>query len=113
MSKNKEWASHIELVALADVLGVPILVTTDSSDEDNYQVWVYPSNVKTEEVMLLGYSGYSSHYYSLEGTFVGVKQVYNIIILFAAAINLRTRQQHLLPHFVNKKGKPEYVIKSE
>ncbi|MCG8621270.1 MAG: hypothetical protein MJE68_04595 [Proteobacteria bacterium] len=67
MSKNKEWASHIELVALADVLGVPILVTTDSTDEDQYQVWVYPSDVKAEEVMLLGYSGISSHYFSLEG----------------------------------------------
>ena len=47
--------------------GVPILVTTNSNDEDQYQVWVYPNNVKTEEVMLLGYSFISSHYYSLEG----------------------------------------------
>ena len=49
MSKNKEWASHIEPVALADILGVPVLVTTNSNDEDQYQVWVYPKNVKTEE----------------------------------------------------------------
>ena len=81
MSKNKEWASHIELFALANVLGVPILVTTDSSDEDEYQVWVYPSNVNTEEVMLLGYSSISSHYYSLEGTFYNYKaSLYTIVI---------------------------------
>ena len=69
MSKNKEWGSHIELVALADVLGVPILVTTDSSnsDDDQNQVWIYPSDVQTVEVVLLGYSYSSSHYYSLEG----------------------------------------------
>ena len=60
MSKNKEWVFHTELVALADVLGVPILVTTNSNDEDQYQVWVYPNNVKTKEVMLLGYSHLSA-----------------------------------------------------
>ena len=70
MSKNKEWASHIEVVALADVLGVPILVTTNSSDDDQYQVWVYPNSMKTNEVMLLGYSGISCHYYSLEGELI-------------------------------------------
>ena len=65
MSENKEWASHIELVALADILGVPILVTTESNHEDQYQVWVYPNNVKTEEVILLGYSDVCCQYYSL------------------------------------------------
>ena len=67
MSKNKEWGSHIELTALADAIGVPILITTDSLDDDQYQVWIYPNEVQTEEVILLGYSYVSSHYYSLEG----------------------------------------------
>ena len=69
MSVNKEWGSEIELVALADVLGVPILVTSDysSTEDDQYQVWVYPQSLQTEEVILLGYSYSSSHYYSLEG----------------------------------------------
>ena len=67
MSKNKEWGSHIELTALTDAVGVPILVTTDSMDEEQYQVWIYPKDVHTDEVVLLGYSYASSHYYSLEG----------------------------------------------
>ena len=29
MSKDKEWASHIELTAIADCLGVPVLITND------------------------------------------------------------------------------------
>ena len=80
MSKNKEWASHIELVALADILGVPVLVTTNSNDEDQYQVWVYPKNVKTEEVMLLGYSDISCHYYSLEGKILSIRHVSTILL---------------------------------
>ena len=110
MSKNKEWASHIELVALADVLGVPILVTTDFSDEDQYQVWVYPSDVKTEEVMLLGYSGISSHYFSLEGIVpIYIRQIcVSLNINFVAAVNPRTHQQPLHPHF-DKEGKAEYI----
>ena len=78
MSRDNEWGSHIELVALADIVGVPILVTTDSDDDedfqvwiysseqhtDDFQVWIYPSEQHTDEVMLLGYS--CNHYYSLE-----------------------------------------------
>ena len=64
MSEDWEWGSHIELVALADALGVPILVTTGSCD-DNFQVWLYPSVLHTDKVMLLGHS--INHYYSLEG----------------------------------------------
>ena len=41
MSKNKEWGSHIELTALADALGIPILITTDSVHKEQYQVWIY------------------------------------------------------------------------
>ena len=67
MSKNKEWGSHIELTALADALGTPILITTDLVHEEQYQVWIYPNDVTTEEVILLGYSYISSHYYSLKG----------------------------------------------
>ena len=43
MSRDDEWGSHIELVALADVVGVPKLVTTDSDDEEDFQVWIFPS----------------------------------------------------------------------
>ena len=65
MSRDGEWGSHIELVALADVVGVPMLVTTDSDDDEDFQVWIYPSEQHTDEVILLGYS--CNHYYSLEG----------------------------------------------
>ena len=49
-----EWGCHIELTALADALGTPILIT-DSVHEEQYQVWIYPNDVATE-VILLGYS---------------------------------------------------------
>ena len=65
MSRDGEWGSHIELVALADVVGVPILVTTDCDDDEYFQVWIYPNEQQTDQVMLLGYS--CNHYYSLEG----------------------------------------------
>ena len=66
MSRDGEWGSHIELVALADAICVPILVTTDPDDDEDFQVWIYPSEQHTDQVMLLGYS--SNHYYSLEGS---------------------------------------------
>ena len=68
MSRDGEWASHIELVALADALGVPILVTTDYEHDEYFQVWIYPKEQQTDQVLLLGYS--SNHYYSLEGNFM-------------------------------------------
>ena len=71
MSRDGEWASHIELVALADAVGVPILVTTDCEDEEFFQVWIYPKEQQTDQVLLLGYS--FNHYYSLEGNFMDKK----------------------------------------
>lgn len=66
MEKDKEWGSHIEVIAIADVLGVPILITADSNDED-FQVWVYPTteSLNTTQLILLGFC--YNHYYSLEG----------------------------------------------
>ena len=65
MSKDKEWASHIELTAIADCLGVPVLITNDADDVENFQIWIYPSTAKTTSVILLGFC--INHYYSLEG----------------------------------------------
>ena len=67
MSRDGEWGSHIELVALADAVGVPILVTMNCDDDEYFQVWMYPNEQQTDQVMLLGYS--CNHYYSLEGNF--------------------------------------------
>ena len=44
MKEDKEWGSHIEVIAIADVLGVPILITNDTCDDEEIQVWVYPTN---------------------------------------------------------------------
>jgi hypothetical protein len=67
MEKDKEWATHIEVIAIADVLGVPILITNDSSDSEEFQVWIYPTtdSVKTTQLILLGFC--YNHYFSLEG----------------------------------------------
>ena len=65
MYKDKEWGTHIELTAVADLLGIPILVTTDSDDEEEFQVWIYPTTCETTQLILLGFS--CNHYYSLEG----------------------------------------------
>ena len=40
MEKDKEWGSHIEVIAIADVLSVPIQITNDSSDYEDFQVWI-------------------------------------------------------------------------
>ena len=40
MAKNGEWGTQIELIAMADTLGITILVSNDSPDEENFQVWV-------------------------------------------------------------------------
>ena len=69
MAKDKEWASHLELIAVANAIGAPILVTTDCRDDEHFQVWVYPSTKsQTDLVILLGYS--QDHYYSLEGIII-------------------------------------------
>ena len=67
MEKDKSWGSHIEVIAIADVLGVPILITNDSSDIEEFQVWIYPTadSVQTTQLILLGFC--YNHYYSLEG----------------------------------------------
>ena len=66
MAKDGTWASHMELIAMADVLGVTILVTNDSPDEHEFQVWINPKiSNETTHVLLLGFC--INHYYSLEG----------------------------------------------
>ena len=58
MDKDKEWGSHIEVIAIADFLGVPIVITNDSSDDEDIQLWVYPTNstTKAAHLILLGFS---------------------------------------------------------
>ena len=55
--------------AIADIFGVPILTTNDSSDDEELQVWIYPTAdlVQTTQLMLLGFC--YNHYYSLEGDY--------------------------------------------
>lgn len=74
MAKDKEWGSHIEVIAIADILGVPILITNDSSDDEAIQMWVYPTNsaTKAAHLILLGFC--YDHYYSLEGIIHGYGQ---------------------------------------
>ena len=69
MAKNEEWGSHIEVIAIADIFGIPILITNDSSDDEEFQVWIYPTadSVQTTQLMLLGFC--YNHYYSLEGDY--------------------------------------------
>ena len=43
MSKEKEWGSHIELVAIGELFGAPILIINDNLDSD-YQTWIYPKH---------------------------------------------------------------------
>lgn len=66
MAMDKEWGTEIELVAIADLLGVPILITNDSEDVNDIQNWIYPRTSNTTEVILLGFC--HDHYYSLEGS---------------------------------------------
>ena len=51
MGMDKEWGTEIELVAIADLLGTPILVTNDSADPEVIQNWIYPKSTKTTEVI--------------------------------------------------------------
>ena len=68
MEKDKEWGSHIEVIAIA-VLGVPILITNDSCDDEDFQAWFYPTteSLNTTQLILLGFC--YNHYYSLEGAY--------------------------------------------
>ena len=66
MQKSRQWGSHLELHAAAQMLGVAIMVTTDSEDQEDFQIWIQPAESTTNEVVLLGLRG-ESHYYSLEG----------------------------------------------
>ena len=68
MEKDKEWGSHIKVIAIADVLSVPILITNDSSDDEDFQVWIYPTteSLNTTQLILLGFC-YDHYNYSLEG----------------------------------------------
>ena len=63
MSKEKEWGSHIELVAIGELFGAPILIINDSLDSD-CQTWIYPKHLKHTSVLLLGFSIANHHYYS-------------------------------------------------
>ena len=65
MSRDGEWGTEIELPAIADVLGLTVLITNDSIDEEEFQVWIYPKEAKTSHVILLGFC--VDHYHSLEG----------------------------------------------
>lgn len=67
MEKSGQWGSHIELNAAANLLATPILVVTDSEGVDKCQIWIYPSDPTTSNVLLLGFHT-ELHYYSLEGT---------------------------------------------
>ena len=60
MEKNGEWGTQIELIAMAEVLGITISVTNDSPDEENFQVWVYPTATDTEMAQHLILIGESS-----------------------------------------------------
>ena len=73
MDQDKEWGSHIELAALVDALGVAIIVTNDSCDKEDFQTWIYPKLLKSNEMILLGYA--NSHYYSLQGMLLYVVNV--------------------------------------
>ena len=70
---DKQWATEIELVAIADLLGVPLLITNDSEDGNDIQNWIYPRTSKTTEVILLGFC--HDHYYSLEGIVTIISKV--------------------------------------
>ena len=66
MSKDGQWATEVELVALCNALGAAVLVTNDCDHDDQFQHWIYPSELKTQDVILLGYSRSTQHYYSLQ-----------------------------------------------
>ena len=43
MAKDKEWASHLELIAVANAIGAPILVTTDCRDDEPFKCGFTPA----------------------------------------------------------------------
>ena len=67
MVKNKQWGTNIELTAAAELLQVPVLVTTDLNEDENFQIWIHPKQLSTTDVLLLGFAHTELHYYSLEG----------------------------------------------
>ena len=54
MDTNKEWGSHTELTAIADLPRTPVLITNDSEDVEEFQVWIYLSTTKTTKVIFIG-----------------------------------------------------------
>ena len=80
VEKDKQWGSHIEATAIADVLGIPILITNDSPDDEEFQVWIYPTSetVKTTQLLLLGFC--YNHYYSLEGTLCTLANIFKSVL---------------------------------
>ena len=85
MGMDKEWGTEIELVAIADLLGTPILVTNDSADPEVIQNWIYPRSTKTTEVILIGFC--HNHYYSLEG--IHIIMMIIIVIVYATILYSR------------------------
>ena len=75
MRRGGQWGSHVELHAAANLLGTPILVTTDSGGVDNFQIWIYPKETRSTDVLLLGFHS-ELHYYSLEGALIVYLQLH-------------------------------------
>ena len=64
-----QWGTNIELTAQPNLLQVPILVTTDSNDDEYFQIWIHPKEMTTTDTVLLGFARAELHYYSLEGRY--------------------------------------------
>lgn len=76
MSEDGQWATEVELVALSNALGAAVLVTNDCDHDEQFQHWIYPPELMTHDVILLGYSHSTQHYYSLQS-----KHPHTIIII--------------------------------
>ena len=68
MSTDGQWGTEVELVALANALGVAILVTNDVDHAEQFQNRICPPKLQTDKVILLGLSYDTRHYsnYSLQ-----------------------------------------------
>ena len=69
MSTDGQWGTEVELVALANALGAAILVTNDIDHDEQFQNWICPPKLKTDKVILLGFSYDTNHYYSLQSNY--------------------------------------------
>ena len=66
MSEDGQWGTEVELVALSNALGAAVLITNDCDHDEQFQHWIYPPELRTQDVILLGYSHNTKHYYSLQ-----------------------------------------------